>query len=1445
MAGSSLKFVILFRKTTINEDDVKRNAMEFFTEFHRKENISYDINILESRNIDVDQVYKAKLCEMEVHIKYLGINKHFDPGVYFTKISKEWCNKDKNKLSTLWLRLTNHTVLKNKGKQSHCDVDIKEIAFGTFPSMQHFMQQYHYETKTNDREIMATFLHSQRNFIVYTCLNHVNGCKFKGLTNKFYVQYKSISRVVINDVPNREIVQLFFQLQHIPLVYREKKSKDGDEDEMHSGEKAIFLASDQEYQERRWERTLRFGCRCSKSNCTLYRIGQCLVFKIVISRKHRASGIIERLIQRCSASTHFYYAAIETVVPKVRYKDFPKFPVEKGNFSLNRNWVSDVEFICQFAWKVLTEKSNEVRDQIILMDEIENHLVQADHWELVKKSLKKYYKENVEALVNALHHISEMIDRNDIFTFQDALRVLFEYYQHNSNKVELPEGMCLMRRMIICPSRIICLPPSEHFDNRVIREFGAENMLRVSIQDDNFSKLTFAVQYHTEKRYFLDEVAAKILKEGLWIGPRQYVVLASSNSQLREHGLYMYAADHKGNTANSIRTWMGDFSHIKSVAKYMARMGQCFSTSEEAVQIELSDENIVSLNDKKSADGKYTFSDGVGMISKDLAEEVRKALHERVPLSLFDAEPYQPTAFQIRFKGCKGMIAESPSLTGRMLGIRPSMEKFQCDSSNLLEIVKISAPRAMFLNRPLITILEQLGIESNVFLKLQKAMIFDLTNSLIYEKKACSTLSNFTSLDYPYRKLLKAGICVTEEPFFRSLLLSVYKTAIDQLRSKARIAVPPESGRNMLGVIDETGTLEYGEVFVQYSKEVGNIASDTKILEGTVVVTKNPCMHPGDVRKLKAIDVPRLHHIKDCIVFPAKGKRPHPDEMAGSDLDGDEYVVIWYDDLIFQRENCDAMEYPPNEELTKDGQITVSDMINFLCLYIQNDNIGPLASAHLAWADFHEEGIFSKVCMSIAKKYPLALDFAKSGTTCYLTPKERPKHYPDFMEKGTSNNSYKSRKALGLLYRVTRNLEACISRIDVLKQPIILDSKLEYPGWKKYEQSAECLRREYVHRVKNILKKYGLQNETEVLSGYISKVNDFNQNRYEKANVISLSKSYLLDTIKRFRLKFMKAYDEECLLRKSGNSLEDIKYQMASAWYMVTYCNSDKSVLSFPWIVSDVLCEVREKVRGIISVPKSSFIQSSDKILFEQLSDFAMQNLDTCHCTSILYSTVKEWLAKSSLNLKMSTDSDAFCYGCFQRILQYFEEKTKKKCCSLKGEHCCCRTSCSPLKLILKFMKFYASEVCTELGNCEAVLRTRKKCEGFRELNLQSVALQTYASLAVTRDCSYLGLINSSSSVFEDDGSYEEGDPIRVPVTTEFESIIADHMDELRILLKSVSGVREIFISGDKDRQQNWYILVHSIGKAWQRWNLEELIMDPKMIGFIKSRLENAHFSNT
>jgi RNA-dependent RNA polymerase len=75
----------------------------------------------------------------------------------------------------------------------------------------------------------------------------------------------------------------------------------------------------------------------------------------------------------------------------------------------------------------------------------------------------------------------------------------------------------------------------------------------------------------------------------------------------------------------------------------------------------------------------------------------------------------------------------------------------------------------------------------------------------------------------------------------------------------------------MMGCLDETRTLNYGEVFIQAS----NSANDRGkfVVTGKVVVAKNPCLHPGDVRILKAVYHPALDHMVNCVVFPQQGPR--------------------------------------------------------------------------------------------------------------------------------------------------------------------------------------------------------------------------------------------------------------------------------------------------------------------------------------------------------------------------------------------------------------------------------------------------------------------------------------------------------------------------------------------------------------------------------------------
>ena len=273
--------------------------------------------------------------------------------------------------------------------------------------------------------------------------------------------------------------------------------------------------------------------------------------------------------------------------------------------------------------------------------------------------------------------------------------------------------------------------------------------------------------------------------------------------------------------------------------------------------------------------------------------------------------------------------------------------------------------------------------------------------------------------------LSHGGVALTTEPFLRSLLLAVYRQKLGELLKRTRIEIDPEKGRSMMGTADETGTLEYGEVFVQYSAKLNQPKVDTRVLTGTVVIAKNPCFHPGDMRKFRAVDNPALRHMVDVVVFPIKGPRPHPNEMSGSDLDGDIYFVCWEESLIPPESNKQPMDYTAKDKELLGRQIGENDMIAFLGRYIESDQLGVIANAHLVHADAQNRHIFSKQCLDLAQKHSDAVDFPKTGCLVTIPFELRPQSYPRYMQK-RDKPIYRSNHVLAALYDQCKAIDSTI-----------------------------------------------------------------------------------------------------------------------------------------------------------------------------------------------------------------------------------------------------------------------------------------------------------------------------------------------------------------------------------------------------------------------------------
>lgn len=179
-----------------------------------------------------------------------------------------------------------------------------------------------------------------------------------------------------------------------------------------------------------------------------------------------------------------------------------------------------------------------------------------------------------------------------------------------------------------------------------------------------------------------------------------------------------------------------------------------------------------------------------------------------------------------------------------------------------------------------------------------------------------------------------------------------------------------------LGIMDETGYLEEGEIYCSVQNEEAGV-----ILTGRVVITRSPALHPGDVQYADAIDVPLgspLRSVHNCVVFSSKGDRDLPSQLSGGDLDGDLYNII-YDDTLMPTKISGAAKYPIVQAIDIGHEVTRSDMTDFFVQFMENDQLGRLSTLHQTLADQKEQGVFDPDCVLLAEMCSTAVDFSKTG----------------------------------------------------------------------------------------------------------------------------------------------------------------------------------------------------------------------------------------------------------------------------------------------------------------------------------------------------------------------------------------------------------------------------------------------------------------------------------
>ncbi|CAF3845173.1 unnamed protein product [Rotaria sordida] len=573
-----------------------------------------------------------------------------------------------------------------------------------------------------------------------------------------------------------------------------------------------------------------------------------------------------------------------------------------------------------------------------------------------QQSFIKIERDSMNEFHNFCSHLYKALKENHCLCLDDLIR----RNTPNTNKINdtfidmisADNLYVFIRDITLTPMRVIFNPISRERSNRALCQRGAENYIRVYIREENDETL------NTLSANIRSRFKRKMLTDGIMCMNRVYYCVGASTSQMKNFS-YWFTALHDGETIERVRAQFGDFTKIQNLATYVARVGLYFSASTSTgIRLNYIDPSTVVLNipetvasaslslfnkwrtqaqlwfkrptnicvfqQKHTAflirdikENGYCFTDGCGLISLGLAQEVA----EKIGLS-----SDIPSVFQIRMAGCKGVLMIDPESSDKdyYVKIRESMVKFPSDDWTL-NICDYSRPMPLSLNNQIIRLLSDLGNKFAVFESLQNRML----KPAVWHSPEDTYLNVFDSE------------LINEQ---QSRYLNVRENL---LRNK--IPLPINEARNMFGVADVTGKLEYGQCFIQYQMKTKE-KTTYKVVKGTVLVTKNPCLYPGDIRKLQAVDVPVLRHcMRDCIVFPTTGIRPHSDEISGSDLDGDQYWVYWGNDLKIDKP-VDPLSHSSATKLAV-SKITNEMVIDYFLDTIEPNCYSLIADVHTVVAD--------------------------------------------------------------------------------------------------------------------------------------------------------------------------------------------------------------------------------------------------------------------------------------------------------------------------------------------------------------------------------------------------------------------------------------------------------------------------------------------------------------
>ncbi|KAK7042969.1 hypothetical protein VNI00_008706 [Paramarasmius palmivorus] len=247
-------------------------------------------------------------------------------------------------------------------------------------------------------------------------------------------------------------------------------------------------------------------------------------------------------------------------------------------------------------------------------------------------------------------------------------------------------------------------------------------------------------------------------------------------------------------------------------------------------------------------------------------------------------------------------------------------------------------------------------------------------------------------------ELLVAGFTPQSCAFMRDKISRLVMSQINRKCTKYNFDVKMSAGA--FAVPDPYGVLREGEIYFKSSRRDFKTQEGTMtdVLEGAVLITRNPCKVPTDVQKFTAVLHPQLAHLVNCVVFSIKGARRPIDRLAGGDYDGDRVTVFYDPELVEGFKNADekysteppevktafTLEHSLTVHQFNDQVLDISDLE--VSVELQKSLLGGLRDPFLIgmYSFLHEKCVYvygyaHPITIKTAYKFCAVMDGPKSG----------------------------------------------------------------------------------------------------------------------------------------------------------------------------------------------------------------------------------------------------------------------------------------------------------------------------------------------------------------------------------------------------------------------------------------------------------------------------------